>query len=123
MPIVRDARVAEERNRAYLASPSCRIYRDYARPLRRNLLEHFASLPGETKMTASFDGRVLSFGLEEHNHEVVAYGDTWPSSFRVTVSPESRLPSRFESEVVDVRVFEDSLSFDRVHLGPCEPVP
>ena len=123
VPMVRDARVAEERDRAYVASPSCRIYRDYARPLRRNLLEHFAPLHGETKMTATFDGRVLSFGLEERKHEVVAYGDTWPSSFRVTVSPESRLPSRFESAVVDVSVYEVSLSFDGVQLGPCEPVP
>ena len=122
VPMVRDVREAEARNRAYWASPSCEIYRDYARPLRRNLLDHLGSLPGETEMTASFDGRVLSLGLEEHYHEVVGYGDPWPSSYRVIVSPESKLPTRFESYTVDVRVYEGSLSFDRVSLGPCEAV-
>ena len=118
----REEREARERNRAYAASPRCYIYRDYARPLRRKLMEYFTWLSGETEMTVSFDGRVLSIGQEEQSHEVVASGDRWPSSFRVIVSPESKLPTRFESEMVEVNVFEGFVRFDGIRLGPCEAV-
>ena len=119
--IVRQAREAEERRRAYPDAPRCLIDRDYARPLRRNLLEELSRLPGETEMTFSFDGRVLSIVLCDRVHQVVASGDSWPSSYRIFVSPESKLPTRFESSMVGVSVFEGHVSFDRLRLGPCEP--
>ena len=50
------------------------VDRDYARPLRRNLLEEMSRLPGETRMTFSFDGRVLSIVLCGRPHEVIASG-------------------------------------------------
>ncbi|MCY4364610.1 MAG: hypothetical protein OXE17_00050 [Chloroflexi bacterium] len=121
VPMARQQREAEERNRAYSASPSCYIDRDYARPLRRQLTEQFTWLSGETEMTIGYDGRVLSIVLEERTHEVVASGDRWPSSFRVIVSPESQLPARFDSRMVEVNVFEGFVSLDGVSLGPCEP--
>ncbi len=122
VPMVRQQQEAEEKNRAYSASPRCYIYRDYARPLRRNLMEHFGWLSEETEMTISFDGLVLGIVLEERTHEVVASGDNWPSSFRVIVSPQSKLPARFDSEMVEVNVFEGFVRFDGIRLGPCEPV-
>ena len=122
IPLVRQQREAEERNRAYSTSPRCYICRDYARPLRRNLMEHLAWLSGETEMTIGFDGRVLSIALDERTHEVVASGQSWPSSFRVIVSPQSKLPPRFDSEMVEVNVFEGFVRFDGIRLGSCEPV-
>ena len=37
-------------------------------------------------MTFNFDGRVLSIALGSAVHEVVASGESWPSSYQVTVS-------------------------------------
>ena len=110
------------KQRAYEARPKCVVDRDYARPLRRNLLEEMSRLPGETKMTFSFDGRVLSIVLCGRPHEVIASGDSWQSSYSVKVSPGSKLPTRFTSASVVVSVFEGYLSFDDVRLGPCEAI-
>ena len=122
VPLVREVRDAEERQRTYLAAPRCLIYRDYARPLRSNLLEQLSRLPVETEMTFSFDGRVLTITLCDRVHEVVASGDSWPSSYQAIVSPETELPARFESSIVEVSVFEGYVRFDRLRLGPCEAV-
>ena len=118
VPPVRETRAAEEKQRAYLASPRCYIHRDHARPLRRNLSAELSWPHGETDMTFSFDGRVLN----ERVHEVVASGDSWPSSYQVIVSLESKLPTRFESSMVEVSVVEGYVRFDRLRFGPCEVV-
>ena len=122
VPPAREERAYQERQRAYEASPKCFIDRDYARPLRRNLLEEMSGLAGETEMTFRFDGRVLSIALCGRVHEVIASGDSWPSSYQVIVSPETMLPARFESSRVVVSVFEGYVSLDGLHLGPCEAV-
>lgn len=109
-----------ERQRAYRDCPKCFIDREYARPLRRTLLEELSRLDGETGITFSFDGRVLSIVLNETVHEVVASGDSWPSSYRAFVSRETKLPIRFQSWRVEVSVFEGYVRFDRLRLGPCE---
>ena len=112
--------VAEQR--AYQARPKCFIDRDYARPIRRNLLEEMSRLAGETKMTFSFDGRVLSIVLCGRLHEVIASGDSWQSSYQVIVSPETTLPARFMDSMVEVSVFEDYLRLDGHRLGLCEAI-
>ena len=113
---------ARERERAYAASPKCFIDRDYARPLRRNLLEEISWLEGETEMTLSFDGRILSIAFCGRVHEVVASGDGWPSSYQALVSREAMLPSRFRDRTVTVSVFEGYVRLDGLRLGPCEAV-
>ena len=118
----REVREAQERQRAYLAAPRCYIDRDYARSLRRNLLEQLSWLIEETEMKFSFDGCVLSIVLNGQVHKVVASGESWPSSYRVIASPETKLPTRFEDSTVQVSVFQGYLSFDRLRLGQCEPV-
>ena len=120
-PVI-EGREAYERRRAYESCPKCHIDRDYARVLRRNLSEELSWLGEEAGMTFSFDGRVLSIVTDQRVHELVASGDSWPSSYRVTVSPESRLPTRFTSWMVEVSVFEGYVRFDRLRLGRCEPV-
>ena len=122
VPPARMERAALERQRAYQACPKCSIDRDYARPLRRNLLEAISGLAGETEMTFRFDRRVLSIVLKERAHEVVASGESWPSAYRVSVSSETKLPTRFKSPVVILSVFEGYVSFGGLRLGPCEPV-
>ena len=117
LPRIHQVREAQERQLVYMTSPRCYIDRTYARLLRRKLLEEFSKVCGETEMTFSFDGRVLSIALNGHVHEVIASGDCWPSSYQVVVSPESKLPARFESLRVEVSVFDGYVSFDRVHLG------
>ena len=123
--LVAPARVelaARERQRAYEACPKCFIDRDYARPLRRNLLEEISGLAGETEMTFRFDGRVLSIVFCDRVDEVIASGDIWPSSYEVVVSPETTLPARFMSSTVVVGVFEGYVCLDGLRLGPCEAV-
>ena len=121
VPPARKMIEARERQRAYLSCPRCYIDRDYARPLRRNLLEELSGLAGETQMTVSFDGRVLSIDLKDRIHEVLASGDCWPSSYEAIVGPEAKMPTRFESPRVEVSVFEGYVCFDRLRLGSCEP--
>ena len=120
-PVVEERRV-RDRLEAYWACPKCFVDRDYARPLRRNLRAAFSGLADETAMTVSFDGRILSIALDGEVHEVVASGDSWPSSYQVTVSENSRLPNRFKSPEVVFSVFEDCLSLAGHRLGPCEAV-
>ena len=111
-----------ERQRAYRDCPKCFIDREYARPLRRKLLEELSQLAGETEITFSFDGRVLSIILNETVHEVIASGGSWPSSYGVIVSPETSLPARFTSPMVEVSVFDGYMRLDSLRLGPCEEV-
>ena len=85
--------------------------------MRRKLQEEFSKLCEDTEIMFSFDGRVLSIVLKEHTHEVIASGDFWPSSYRVIVSPESKLPARFDSPRVEVSVFDGYVRFDQVRLG------
>ena len=107
---------------AYHASPKCFIDREYARLLRRKLQAALSEITGEAEMTFNFDGRVLSIALGSAVHEVVASGESWPSSYQVTVSSKTRLPPRFTSSTVEVNVFEDYLRLARLRLGPCEAV-
>ena len=118
----REEIASRERRRAYEASPKCYIDRDYARPLRRNLQEEISWLDDESTMTISFDGRVLSVDFCDRVHEVVASGDAWPSSYRVVVSPETKLPVRFTSSSVGVSVFDGHVRLARLPLGPSEVV-
>ena len=120
-PVI-EGREAYERRRAYESCPKCHIDRDYARVLRRNLSEELSWLGEEAGMTFSFDGRVLSIVTDQRVHELVASGNSWPSSYRVIVSPESKLPAKFTSWRVEISVFEGFVSFDRLRLGLCEPV-
>ena len=117
IPFVREA---WEGKQAYEASPKCFIDRDYARPLRRNLVNEISWLADEAEMTFSFDGRVLSIEVAGRVHEVVASGERWPSSFRVAVSRGSKLPARFMSSRVEVLVLGGHVILDRLSLGPCE---
>ena len=119
VPPAREERAAQERQRAYEVCPKCFVARDYARPLRRNLMEELSWLPEESEMTFSFDGRVLSISLCDRVHEVIASGDNWPSSYKVKVYPETELPARFMSSEVEVSVFEGYVRVDRLRLGPC----
>ena len=119
IPFVREAR---ERDRAYKASPKCFIDRDYARPLRRNLVYEISWLAEESEMIFSFDGRVLSIEVCGRVYEVLATGDSWPSSFGVVVSRESKLPARFMSSRVDVIILDGHLRIDGLPLGPCEAI-
>ena len=122
VPPARLELAARERQLAYDASQKCFVDRDYARPLRRNLLEEISWLNGETELTCSFDGRVLRIVLCDRVHEVVARGDSWPSSYKVIVCPETTLPRRFTSSTVTVSVFEGYVCVDGLRLGPCESV-
>ena len=125
VPPAREQLAYEERHRAYQASPKCIIDRDYARPLRRNLTEDISWLEEgeELEMTFSFDGRVLTIDSGARRvHGVVASGDSWPTSYRAVVTPDSKLPARFETYWVEVSVFEGHLCWDRLPLAPCEPV-
>ncbi len=70
-------------------------------------------------MTLSFDGRVLSIAICGYVHEVVALGDSWPSSYNVIVSLETKLSPRFTYSWVEVSVFEGYVRFDELRLGPC----
>ena len=122
VPPAQMEREAREKQRACEACPKCYIDRDYARPLRRKLLEEFSWLAGETEMTFKFDGRVLSIDLGGRVHEVIASGDSWPSSYQVVVSPKTTLRARFTSPTVEVSVFEGCVSLGRLRVGPCEAV-
>ena len=112
----------EERQRAYEASPKCRITREDARPIRRSLMEDMSRLDGEAEMAVQFDGHVLTIVLCDRFYDASAFGDSWPYPYRVIVTPESRLPRRFERSWVEVSVFEGYLCWDMLPLGPCEAV-
>ena len=67
-------------------------------------------------MRFSFDGRVLIIVLNGQVNEVVESGDSWPSSYRVIASPETKLPTRFESPTVGLSVFECYVRLDGLRL-------
>ena len=119
VPPARAQLAYRERQRAYEASPKCIIDRDYARPLRRNLTEEISWLEeGEVvEMTFSFDGRVLTINSGRHTHEVLAKGERWPTSYRTVVTPDSKLPPRFEREWVEVCAFEGHLCWNGLPFG------
>ena len=124
VPAVREEQASQERleayRAAYQASPKCFIDREYARPLRRKLQAALSEIVGKAEMTFNFDGRVLSITLYGAVHEVVASGESWPCSYQITVSSETRLPPRFTSSTVEVNVFKDNLILAELRLGPCE---
>ena len=119
VPPARTQLAYRERQRAYEASPKCFIDRDYARPLRRNLTEEISWLEeGKgVEMTFSFDGRVLNIDSGRREHEVLATGNCWPTSYRVVVTPDSKLPPRFERGWVEVCAFEGHLCWDGLPFG------
>ena len=71
-------------------------------------------------MTADFDGRVLRFKLGTDVHEVVASGKEWPSPYRIQVSPETKLPTRFKEPSVSLSIWEGHLLMDEIRLGRTE---
>lgn len=132
---------------AYRASPKCLVDRDYALLLRRNLRKALAELAGEAAMVFDFDGRVLSVALHgrvkevatsriaesrarrrdaivfgDYVEEVVASGNSWPSSYQVVVSPETTLPTRFPYPAVELSMFEGYAQLDGHRVGPCEAI-
>ena len=141
---LREAELRErrERSQAYQASPKCFIDRDYALLLRRNMRKALSELAGEAEMTFSFDGRVLSIFLRgevnevvtptisegrylrrsaiasgKYRQEVVASGDSWPSSYHVLVSSETTLPDKLAGPLVELNVFEGYVQLDRHRLS------
>ena len=68
-------------------------------------------------MTFSFDGRVLTINSGRHTHEVLATGNPWPTSYRTVVTPDSKLPPRFEREWVEVCAFEGHLCWNGLPFG------
>ena len=123
VPPARAQLAYRERQRAYEASPKCIIDRDYARPLRRNLTQEISWLEeGEgVEMIFIFDGRVLTIDSGRHAHEVLATGNRWPTSYRVIVTPDSKLPPRFEREWVEVCAFEGNLCWNGLPFGAVMP--
>ena len=140
-----ELREREEKWQAYKASPKCFIDRDYALVLRRNMRQALSELAGVAEMTLKFDGRVLSISLRgsvnevatptiserralrrsaiasgEYLQEVVASGNSWPSSYQVLVSPETTLPDKLTGPMVEVNVFEGYVQLDGHRLGPSE---
>jgi hypothetical protein len=91
--------------REYEARPRCRIGRDYARVLRRDLQRAFANLTEEVEMVVDFDGRVLSIRLGGAVYEVIAEGEPWSDTIKIPVSPATKLPARFTSSSVEVSYF------------------
>ena len=112
----------EERQRLYKASPKCVIAREDARSIRRKLKEELLRLRGETEMAVQFDGHVFVIALGRRFYEALAFGDSWPHSYRVIVTHEATFPPRFERSWVEVSVFEGYLCWDQHRLGPCEAV-
>ena len=89
---------------------SCRVDRDQARVLRRNLratVDH----GDDTEMLFSFDGHVLSIALADQVYRVVASGQQWMDGYCVTTSPDQALPARFPHPQVDVVVYDGFLRF------------
>ena len=142
-----EERESQERARAYQASPKCFMDRDYALVLRRNIRKAISELAGEAEMTFSFDGRVLSISLRgilnevatstisearflrrraiasgDYLQEVVASGDSWPSSYQVLVSSETTLPDKLGGPPVELNVFEGYVQLDGHRLGPSEMI-
>ena len=124
VPPARELPAARAREEAYQASPKCSIDRDYARPIRRNLMEEISWLregeSADTKFT--FDGRILTIDFGDSVHEVVASGDSWPNSYCANLTPESKFPAKFERQWVEVSAFEGYICVDRFRLGPCQAV-
>ena len=121
-PAARELLEAQRRQQTYEASPKCFIDRDYARPLRRHLDNEISWLREETEMTLSFDRRVLTIEISGRLYEVLASGESWPSSYKVAVSQRSKLPARFMDSTVVVSVFDGHVRLDGHALGPCEAV-
>ena len=115
IPFVRD-------QREYEARPRCLITREDARPIRRSLVEGLARLDGETEMTVRFDGHALNIVLCDHFYGAIAFGDSWPYSYQVTVSPSTRLPARFRSSLVEVSAYGGYVRLDGYKLGPCKSI-
>ena len=111
VPPAREEQAIRERSQAYQACPKCVIDRAYARLLRRKLQAALSEIAGAAEMTFNFGGRVLSIALCGAVYEVVASGESWPSSYQVVAHPNMRLPARFTSSTVEVSVFEDNLSW------------
>jgi len=101
------------RQREYELRPCCLVARDHARILRRSLQEALSQLDGTETMTFRFDGRVLVIRLGGREFAAIASGEPWATGYEITVTRDTRLPSRFMSESVAVSWFDDRLSFDK----------
>jgi hypothetical protein len=106
IPFVREARAFEER-------PRCTVDRNFAQVLRKQLRQALAELPEDAPAVFAFDGRVLRVQVMRSALEVLAHGDPWPEAFEVRLGPQTKLPSRFMSPVVEVSFYDGSLRFDR----------
>ena len=124
IPFVRTFHANQERLRAYEATPKCLIAREDARRLRRALLHYLSNEEEEPGLTVSFDNGVLAFnfGRRGDGFDTRAIGDSWPTSFKVTVAPQSELPQRFYDSWVEVTRFEGNLCFDMHSFGHLEAI-
>ena len=104
----------------FLHAGSCEVRLAASYPMRTGCLAR-DPLPANFR-AGSTDIHVLSIVLNERIHEVVASGDSWPSPYQAIVDPEARMPTRFESPIMEVSVFEGYVSFDRPRLARCESV-
>ncbi len=124
IPFVRSFHAYQERLRAYEAIPKCLVAREDARRLRKALLHYLSNPEEEPSVTVWFDNGVLAFniGRRGDGFDTRAIGDSWPSSFRVVVAPESELPQRFNNSWVEVTLFEGNLCFDMHPFGHLEAI-
>ena len=112
----------ESERQAYESSPKCFIAREEARIFRRMFLEVLSGLDRESEMRVSFRGNVLIVDLGHDYFDARAWGDAWPDTYRVMVSPETKLPARFMSSWVDVTLFDGQVFIGGLSLGPCEAI-
>ena len=124
IPFVRSFHAYQERLRAYEATSKCLVAREDARRLRKALLHYLSREDEEPGVTVLFDNGVIvfNFGRWGDFFETRAIGDSWPTSYRVMVTPESELPQRFHDSWVEVTRFEGNLCFDMHPFGRLEAI-
>lgn len=93
---------------AYQARPQCSVERGWLRQALKSIKANVSDADPDSKISISFDGRVLIFQSAKWIAPLPAQGEPWPDKYEIAVS-DFYFPSRLMQETIHVSIWDGNL--------------
>lgn len=97
---------------AYNARPFCKVQHEWLKLGLKSLKDFTKRIADEGNVEIDFDGKILSFKIDQQEIVMTAEGSPWQSRFHFPVSDLKNLPKHIMDSEVTLSIWDD-----RFHIG------
>lgn len=102
----------ERQRLKYESRPRCRVDREWLKLAFNHLRNHTKENLIFNEISIDFDGKVLSFEVDDFFIPVTASGKPWDVKFKLPIDSISHLPKRIMHESVEISVIDNRLNIE-----------